>query len=453
MKINKGKAINYIIVLLSILFFLIVVNLPFRAKSFGDLDFHQEARNIAGWIHGSVSGDVVKISKAPGPVLFYTAPYLLAGKNADDATLWKFGVGWNFLWLTIALLLLKDTATLLFSFREGWMVVCLTMLLPVHLYYGIGILAETLAFVGVAFFIYGTARIFERNTIDKAGIAAIVGGIVALCSARPNSLLLLGLIPMILLFFYFRKDKAGMTTAIRGYWSAWLVSVLAMFLLFILIRQLPGYSNKANQESYFIFVMHQGRFQFRTETWDWRFWDDEIRADSKDYQAWQQSSQLLHSSMAQTGKSIQTVYGKWVLEDILEHPSVVIKQFFVKILFGHFLQISSVSPDNFKLGPLQGKTGYYLIIGSINIFNLFILLCAIISFLKYFRTKRFLLLIIAPWLALIVFHGLVYMEQRYLFPARPIILLLASPIIVAILQNIKPRFTHDTRSLPGHSAI
>jgi hypothetical protein len=157
--------------------------------------------------------------------------------------------------------------------------------------------------------------------------------------------------------------------------------------------------------------------------------------------------------MQQSGQPLQQVYGDWVWQDVMNNPGLIIQQFFIKTLFGHFLQISSVPSNNFKLGPLQGKTGYYLLIGSINVINLLILLSAIAGFIKYCKQKRFLLLIIAPWLALIIFHGLIYMEQRYLFPARPVILILASPMLAIILQTLKTKFTHAIRSLPGHSAV
>lgn len=428
------------------------MNLPFRAKMFGDLDFHREAQHLAGWVYGTVPDSVVRISKAPGPVLFYAVPYVVASANADDATLWKFGVGWNFLWLTMALILLKDTATLLFSKTAGLIAVALAFILPLPLYYGIGILAETLAFVGVTFFCYGTARLFEKNSADKIGIAAIIWGMVALASARPNSLILYGLVPLILLWLAFGRHKSEWAV-LRSYWTAYAGSVLVMILMFIMIRQLPGYSQKTNQESYFVYVAHQGRFQFRMEPWDWRFWEDDIRADSRDYQAWRQSSGQLRAQMQQSGQPLQQVYGDWVWQDVMNNPGLIIQQFFIKTLFGHFLQISSVPSNNFKLGPLQGKTGYYLLIGSINVINLLILLSAIAGFIKYCKQKRFLLLIIAPWLALIIFHGLIYMEQRYLFPARPVILILASPMLAIILQTLKTKFTHAIRSLPGHSAV
>ena len=77
----SSKRVNLIIILISSLMMLVVLNLPFKAKPFGDDTFHVEAKNMARYIKGDVSYDKVTVTKAPGPIIFYTIPYLIASSN------------------------------------------------------------------------------------------------------------------------------------------------------------------------------------------------------------------------------------------------------------------------------------------------------------------------------------------------------------------------------------
>lgn len=427
---------NAFIVLFSAALLFIVYQMPFKAKFYGDWTFHAEAKALAAWVHGQASGEVVAFTKAPGPVLFYGLPYVVAGAGKEDATYWKWALAWNLLWLAFALILIKKTAELLFGGRAGIAAVILAFLLPLHLYYGIGILAETMAFVGFTLFAYGTTVLFLEAGRTRSGSIALIAGLLFMVTARPNSLLILALLPVVMLWLW-RGADTGLRARLGAYLASYAAACVLTILLSVGIRYLPGNQAQALQESYFVNVAHQGRFQFRTETWDWRFWESDIRPDSKDYQAWRASSSALQEEIKTSGRSRNEVYGSWLLQDAQSHPFVLLKQFGVRLAFGHFLQISSAPPEKFAIGPLKGPWIFYGLHIGINLFNLLLIYAAIVGFFRAVKTQRFVLLLIVPWLALSIFHGMVYMEQRYMFPARPVFLLLASPVLVTLISRLR----------------
>jgi hypothetical protein len=182
-------------------------------------------------------------------------------------------------------------------------------------------------------------------------------------------------------------------------------------------KMITGTKSGYNQEGLFYFVAHQGRFQFREEPTDFRFWESDIRPDSKDYQNWGKSGEALGKIMEETKRSQGDVYQEFLINDALEHPFLFTRQFFVKCFYGHMYFINSVKPKDFHLGPIQGVMGYWLVIFIINFINIIIILGAT---LFLFKEKN----LINYWLfwgvivALLIFHGLTYMEPRYMFPAR-----------------------------------
>ena len=174
-------------------------------------------------------------------------------------------------------------------------------------------------------------------------------------------------------------------------------------------------------------------FQFRDETFDWRYWDASTRSGSVDFSSYEASGDSLRSHAASTGISIREVFSHWIIEDMFEHPFMVFKQFFIRVFTGHLLQSNSINPE--RLNDTNGKRVLFYWLGHIliNLINLLMILCFILELKKHGMSRYWIL--IAPVIALLVFHGLVYMEQRYLFPVRVIYLFLASLFISRFLDK------------------
>lgn len=394
---------------------LVVLNLPFKAKPFGDDTFHVEAKNMARYIKGTVSYDKITITKAPGPVIFYTLPYLIAPSNATDNQLWVYATLFTFLIVTISLLLVFRIGSSLFSDEVGLLAILLFFVFPIHCYYSLGILAEVPAFFSLTIALYGWSIAFA-NPKQKKGWVLLTLGIWFLILNRPNTMLILGLGFLIIAYAFFKRKDFFKAYGKQLALTFCCVGLLGYGTLH-LAKVITGTKSNQNQESLLYYVAHIGRFQFREEPTDFRFWDNDNRANSKDYQNWEKSGSELSTIMAATHKSSTEVYKEFLINDALEHPFLFTRQFFVKCFYGHVYFINSVQPKDFHLGPIRGATAYWFFMLLINCINL-LLIFGVFVFL--FKEKN----LINYWpfwaviLSLLIFHGLTYMEPRYMFPSR-----------------------------------
>lgn len=419
----SAKRINLLIVAVSLLMMVVVLNLPFKAKPFGDDTFHVEAKNMAHYIKGSVGSDKVTVTKAPGPVIFYTLPYLVAPSDATDNQLWVYAAVFTFIIVTISLLLVFRIGSNLFSKEVGLLAVLLFFVFPIHCYYSLGILAEIPAFFSLAVALYGWSVAF-LDPNKKRGWILLVFGIWFLILNRPNTMLVLGLGLLIVGYSFFRNKEFFKAYGKKMTFSLCVVGLLGLGTL-QLAKMITGTSSSEDQAGLLYYVAHQGRFQFREEPTDLRFWESDIRPDSKDYQNWGKSATELATVISETRKSRNQVYREFLINDALEHPFWFTRQFLVKCLYGHVYFINSVKPENFKLGPIHGAAAYWFVIVVINCVNILLIIGA---FLFLFKKKN----LINYWIfwavivALLIFHGLTYMEPRYMFPSRVALYLMSA---------------------------
>ena len=184
-----------------------------------------------------------------------------------------------------------------------------------------------------------------------------------------------------------------------------------------LAKKINGVNSNGSQETYLYYVIFQGRFQFRDEPTDFRFWESDNRPDSKDYQNWISSGQHLDKVIAKTKLSSNEVYRNFIIGDIIEHPFLTMRQFLVRCFYGHINIISKVQPAQFDLGLFQGAFGFWTFLLIINSINLLVLLgVALFLFKEKNRIQYWIFWGI--WVALLIFHGLIYMEPRYIFPSK-----------------------------------
>jgi hypothetical protein len=302
-----------------------------------------------------------------------------------------------------------------FSKEVGLLSVLLFFIFPIQCYYSLGILAEAPAFFSLALALYGWSKAFH-NPNKFVGWILMTLGIWFLILNRPNTMLLLGLGFLVVFYAYFKNKDF-----LKIYGKKLIVSLSCVgfmgFGVLQMAKAITGTKSEENQEGLLYFVAFQGRFQFREEPTDFRFWDDEVRADSKDYQSWRTQGEALGTIIANTHRTSNDVYREFLIKDIFEHPFWFTRQFVVKCFYGHIYFINSVKPEKFHLGPIHGVLGYWFIILLINTINIIIIIGA---FLFLFKEKN----LITFWpfwgviIALLLFHGLTYMEPRYIFPSR-----------------------------------
>lgn len=415
---------DFIIIIISIVTLFIVLNLPFKAKPFGDDTFHLEAKKIALYIKGNVSFDQVTITKAPGPVLFYTIVYVLVPSDASDNTYWSYAVIFTSILLIISMLLIFRICKCMFSSNIGFLSVVLFFLFPIHFYYSLGILAEVPAFFSLTIALFGWSKVFKRVN-DKTGWALFILGSCFLILNRPNALLLLPISLAIVFYAYFRNKLFFNKFGLKIMTAVFIIGFLS-FAFLEFSKSITNTKSEKKQEELLYYVSHQGRFQFREEPLDLRYWESDIRPDSRDYQNWIKSTKRLNTIVNNTSKSYNEVYRSFLINDFLEQPFLFIRQFFVKSLYGQIYFINSIDSKDFKLLFFKGKTGYLIFHILLNSINILILIGFIIFLMKekdLLKYWYFLAIIIA----LLIFHAITYMEPRYMFPSRiPLYIMSAS---------------------------
>lgn len=430
-KLNKVLHTNLItvFVVINVVLYLALAFLPIKSKVFGDGDFHEEAKVISQVIYGKAPFSELSITKAPGPVLLYIIPYTIAGPDAADTKYLLFGIVWMAILILLASIVVYKKIAAKHGYAAANLFMLFTLIIPLHIYYSLGIMAEAMGYIGALSMLTG----FLADNKKQKGFWFTLG-LVFVILARPNTILVLPFIVAFALFYYFiKKDK----TQIHYMRYAVYAGVLVILITFG-IKSLPNTRATKKQEDYLALVMHIGRFQFRTETFDWRFWDNKTRPDSKDYRNYIQSQAELYQKADSLNQTVSKTFLEWNINDMLSHRLNTIKQFFVRVVFANTLQISSVPKGNYKIMGISGKLIYWVIIIIINLVNVLIYYFAIIWLFKKGNLKKYwplYSLLLALWL----FNGIVYIEQRYLFPSRAIIIFLAAMGLLSVLNKTKNR--------------
>ncbi|QBN19883.1 hypothetical protein [Flavobacterium nackdongense] len=433
------KRIDWAIVLISAMLMVFVVNLPFKANRFGDITFHEESRNLALFIKGEVAADKVVITRAPGPLLFYTPAYLLAPVDATDDQLWVYGVVCTVMILVVSLLLIFRIGAIFFSKEVGLLTVLLFFGFPIHCYYALGILAEIPAFFSLTVGIYGWCIAFTEPQ-KKVGWFLLTFGLWLLILNRPNTILILGVLVLVIGYSFFKNklfyEKYGRNLGIT------FISVLILGVgTFRIVNTINGTKVNDSQESLFYSVALQGRFQFREEPADLRFWESDNRPDSKDYQNWIRCGRELDESISTTSLPFIEVYRNFILNDMVAHPLYTARQIVVRAFYGHINIISKVQPQQFKMGPFRGAVAFWSFILLINSINLLVLVGVSIFFIKERKWIQYWIFW-GIWIGLVVFHSIVYMEPRYIFPAKVALYIMSAaglyriPLIRKIMDKI-----------------
>jgi len=294
-------------------------------------------------------------------------------------------------------------------------------------------MAESPAYIAAVLVCSGSVRWLVSEHTEKLGfteLALVGGGLGLLILSRTNAILVLGLALVVTAV----GCRAGSS---RSHFRFVAASVITASLIWLLVTGavslLPS-NRVSDQSDNLIDVALQGRFQFRSEPWDWRFWDKRTRPESKDLQDWLVVRTYLRSESIRLGTPFSHLERKWILDDMGEHPGKTLQMFAIRLLSLHTLLINSVKPADFHLGPFVGWRGYVTFHVLLN--SLHCLLVTLSSvFLWQFRhgISRYWALW-SVWVSLLVFHGIVYAEPRYLLPALPGMVLMSAVVLAGFFS-------------------
>jgi len=439
-----------VMLILLIATFIGVAILPFAPKKFGDLVIHREAKALGLAFRGAGPWEEVRIARAPFPVLYYAIPYLAVPSGSDDDTYWRAAFAWTVVWMGVSLVLVRRSGEFLGGPVVGKTAALFTLVSPFSVYYSYGILAETPAYIGVVLFTYAylrwksSPRDLSKSRVD---IFFLSLGLLIFVLSRPNAVLLLVL--------GFGIGASRLRTGTRNqkpegrFVSA---AVLATIMLIggvtvLLVRRDGGVGSNSQNEN-FAMVALQGRFQFRSEFWDFNTWPDV--PNNADFLEFNRKRAEFQQTSLQTGVPESTLRWRWIVGDFLQHPGITVRAAGVKMLALHFAFVHSLEPENFHFVFLRGVWGYALFHLGVNAFTVVLVIGSVLFVATHRHTLLDYWVLWGPWLALTVFHVMTYAEARYLFPSRSGLVLMAS---AALVPWVQARFFQRTESFPASQSI
>jgi hypothetical protein len=198
-----------------------------------------------------------------------------------------------------------------------------------------------------------------------------------------------------------------------------------------------GHPSMTPQTKYLVWDMFFGSFQFRTEPWDWRFWDKTTRQGSADYQAFSSTFERLKQDSADRQVPLSVSELQWVENDVRQHPFLHLRMAAVRALFMQWMLANSIAPASFHLGPLRGPVGYWLFHFFVNYFNLLLVVMSGKFVIQRSKDALLLWVLWAPWVALLVFHSGIYGEPRFIFPGQPGLMIIVSLALTPFLSRRK----------------
>jgi 4-amino-4-deoxy-L-arabinose transferase-like glycosyltransferase len=411
--------------------FLAMLYLPFGAKPFGDLDIHMDAKTFASAIRGELPWSSVGLNRLPLSTVYYAVPYVFVHSGSPERTYWVAAITWTAVWTIVSLLLLRRAARHLGGEDAGIIAMVLVLVSPFVIYYALGITADAPSWILACVALFGWARWEQSHSVSALllGSAGLAG--VVLC--RPNAVLVLGFGVLSGLVLW-RLNRLQAIFAIAASSLALAIS-LAVSLLQSHLPHPPVRSGLENLAH----VAFHGSFQFRDEPWDWRFWDDETRQGSVDYQHWVDTSAALKQTASSTGQPVSQLQLRWIAGDYARHPFTRLRIALVRILALHVSVTNSMQPAAFQLGPFRHRFGWLLFHGLVNA-PTFLIVGAVLWFLALHRHDlASLWLLWAPWVSLMIFHALTYGEPRYLMPARPGLVVMAGCALAPLMEAVRKR--------------
>lgn len=401
--------------------------LPFKPKPFGDGEYHEGTIQLIQFVLNGFQGEV-RVDKGLFTLFYYFIPYSLAFVFHNNAVYYLFGVIFNSLITCWAILyLFKSFDLLQFSKKSKFWVIVLLSLFPIHVYYAMGILAESGSFFSVCLMVYLWVKWITLKSGSKRDCFLLAFSVVMLIGFRPN------LLPFAFLFLiYFLMLKIN--------WQPRLVfagSLGVMILLLITFEKHLNTTDGEFKKNEFRKQLVWSRFELRDEPFNWLPQHGSDGFQSSDYLHNLAKRKELDSICEDKKQDKTTYYIHWVANDIIHNPGLTLRQYSLKFFQSQSFIVSPLMKSN-KSNWI--KYGVHIYINSINYILIFF---SIASLIILFRKKEYR--IVAPFLLLwgwsllyvFVFHS----EQRYMFPVRPVLLFLFA-------YGINYYFDKSRKSLP-----
>ena len=404
-----GFAIKYPVAITALLCLVFHFLLPFKPKPFGDGEYHEGTIQLIQYVLNGFEGSI-RVDKGLFTLFYYLIPYAMAFSFHSESVFYLMGVTFNCIVVCLAMRYLFKTFTYLkFSEKSRFWALLLLCLFPIHIYYAMGILAETAAFFAVALFVYAWVRLTGDG--QRLKYAALLSfSLLILVGTRPN------LAPFVIVFLLY-------LLILKQPWKAKLVAVSGVILPMLLLGFFERKVNQADEnfkKTAFRNQMLWSRFELRDEPFNWLPQHGQDKFASSDYLNNLKKRREL-DSIAQAQNIDKTEYYlTWVKNDILENPGLTLRQYGLKFFQSQSFIISPLMKSNKSNFVKFGIHGY------INLINYTLLIFALIGMYRLAAEKNYVLffpfLFLWGWSLLYVF--IFHSEQRYMFPVRPMLVFL-----------------------------
>lgn len=384
--------------------------LPFKPKLFGDGEYHEGTIQLIQYIINGFQGHV-RVDKGLFTLFYYLPPYALAYVFHNDTVFYLFGIVFNCVITCWAVKYLFASFDLMgFSdVSKFWSIIVLN-LFPIHIYYAMGILAESAAFFGTTIFLYTWLKITKGKGNSSKGFLILAFSLIMLSGTRPN------LLPFLILFsLYFLTKKEE--------WKFKMVFISPLGIMMILLAVTENKINDTDgafKKDIFRRHLLWSRFELRDNPYEWLPQDGQKEFATDDYLNNLAKRKELDSICVADKLDKTTYYIHWVANDIIHNPILTLRQYGLKFFQSQAFVISPLMKYNKNNWIKYGIHIY------INVINYIIILFSIGSICILMREKNheimIPLLLLWGWslLYVFVFHS----EQRYMFPMRPVLLLL-----------------------------
>lgn len=396
-------------VAITALVFLVFYFLPFKPKPFGDGEYHEGTIDLIQFILNGFNGEI-RVDKGLLTLFYYFIPYSLAYFFNNETVYFHFGIIFNAIVLCYSIkLLFKVFTRLEFSNQSKFFSILALNLFPIHIYYGMGILAESAAFFSVSLFTYALVKITTKEDTNK-NILLLGFSLLLLIGTRPN---LLPFVIAFLVYFLFLKID----------WKKKIYLVTTFSIVLFSLLQLEKNLTDENQDFKSTVFRNQlvwSRFELRDEPFNWLPQHGRGKFASKDYLNNLKKRTELDSICIANNYDKTEYFVKWVKDDIVNNPLLTLRQYSLKFFQAQSFIISPLMKSNKSNFIKYGVHGY------INLINYVLLIISVLSMVLLFKNKKYTLFIpfLLFWGWSLIYVFVFHSEQRYMFPTRPILILL-----------------------------
>jgi hypothetical protein len=383
--------------------------LPFKPKLFGDGEYHEGTLQLIQYILDGFHGNV-RIDKGLFTLFYYLIPYSLAYVFHNDGIFYLFGVVFNCMATCWAVYYLFASFRVMgFSDRSKFWSIVVLSLFPIHIYYAMGILAESAAFFGVCLFVYAWLKITANTNLLKYYLF-LSFSLIIVSGTRPN------LLPFLVFFsLYF--------LTIESKWKNKLIfisSLALMLLTLALVEKKINNTDGAFKKEIFRRHLLWSRYELRDDPWNWLPQDGQKEFATSDYLHNLEKRDELDSICVANNLDKTRYYIRWVANDIIQNPIVTLRQYGLKFFQSQTFVISPIMKYNQNTVV---KWGIHIYINLINYVLVFFSMAAVVVL---WRQKKYQIMM--PFLLLwgwsLVYVFIFHSEQRYMFPMRPVLLFL-----------------------------